>query len=406
MSPKTCVVIGASHAAVQLITSLRQEGWDGEIIVVGEESYLPYHRPPLSKAVLKGEKEIDDILLRPEPFYKQLQVNLKLGARVTNINRIDQSISLANGEIIGYRKLVICTGASPIILNLPGESLEGIGYLRTYSDIEILTQHVKSDGKAVVIGGGYIGLEAAAALCAQGMNVTVLEALDRVLQRVTTPELSQFYTDAHKRRGVCIVAGASVTGFVGNGKIEKVLCDKGIEYEADLVVIGVGVRPNVSLAENAGLAVDNGICVDEYSQTEDPNIFAIGDCTSFPCAATGTRLRLESVPNATEQAKSAAATICGSRKPYTAIPWFWSDQYDLKLQIAGLARDYDNIVIRGNMENEVFSAWYFKGNTLLAADCVNQPMDFMSARKAILKGINPPREKIADVNFDITQLAA
>lgn len=406
MSSNTCLIIGSSHAAVQLVTSLRQEGWEDEIIVIGEESYLPYHRPPLSKAVLKGEKKIGDILLRPEAFYDKLQVSFKLGERVTAIDRAAQCVTLANGGTVSYQKLVISTGASPIILNLPGESLEGIGYLRSYGDIETLTPHISSGGKAVVVGGGYIGLEAAAALNARGMQVTVLEALDRVLQRVTARELSEFYTQAHERRGVKIVTGASVSGFVGDRKVEKVLCEHGVEYNADLVVIGVGVRPNVTLAEAAGLTIDNGICVDEFSQTEDPNVFAIGDCTSFPCAATGTRLRLESVPNATEQAKAAAAAVCGKHKPYTALPWFWSDQYDLKLQIAGIGRGYDNIVIRGSLENEVFSAWYFKGDTLLAADCVNQPLDFMAARRAILKGISPSLDEISDIDFDITQLGA
>lgn len=384
MSPQErCVIIGASHAATQLIASLRQEGWTGAITVVGSETHLPYHRPPLSKTVLTGESPFEKILLRPEAFYQKQEVDLKLGTTVNKIDRNSKSVALSDGSTLAYSKLIITTGADPIVLNLPGESLDGIGYLRSYDDIVKLMPHVAEGKKAVIVGGGYIGLETAAALRKCGMEATILEGMDRVLQRVTGPKISAFYTQAHAKRGVEIVTGAQVSGFDGDGHVSAVLCKDGSRYDADLVVIGVGVRPNIHLAQEAGLAIENGICVDEFSQTEDSDIFAVGDCASFPSAHTGARLRLESVPNATEQAKAAAAKICGQEKPYAALPWFWSDQYDIKLQIAGLSIGFDDIVIRGDMETEKFSAWYYAGDKLLAVDCINAPKDFMLAKKLL-----------------------
>lgn len=397
-----CIIIGASHAAVQLVTSLRQEGWEDEIVVIGSEPHLPYHRPPLSKTVLTGQVPFEKILLRPEPFYEKQNITTKLGETVSGIDRANKSVSLESGETLEYAKLIIATGADPIILNLPGEELEGIGYLRSYDDILKLMPHVKEGNKAVIVGGGYIGLETAASLRKCGMEATVLEGLDRVLQRVTGPKISDFYTTAHNKRGVNIVTNAQVSGFAGDGHIQEVLCKDGSSYPANLVVIGVGVRPNVALAEAAGLKIDNGIRVNKFSQTEDPDVFAVGDCTSFPCHFTGTHMRLESVPNASEQAKSAAAMICGSEKPYTALPWFWSDQYDLKLQIAGISMGFDDIVIRGDMENEQFTAWYYQGGKLLAVDCVNSPKEFMLAKKILSEGRSPSKEDVQNPEEEVS----
>ncbi len=396
MSSDTCVVIGASHGAVQLITSLRQEGWDTDIILIGSESHLPYHRPPLSKTALTGEASLENILLRPETFYGKQNITLKLGETVTAIDHPSKSVTLASGETLPFAKLVIAAGANPIVLNLPGEELDGIGYMRNYDDILNLMPHVQEGKKAVIVGGGYIGLETAAALQKCGMETTILEGLDRVLERITGPEISEFYTAAHTRRDVAIVTNAQVSGFAGDGHVREVLCQDGSSYPADIVVIGVGIRPNIALAERAGLAIDNGVSVDEYSQTEDPDIFAIGDCTSFPSPFTGTRLRLESVPNASEQAKCAAAKICGKDKPYTALPWFWSDQYNIKLQIAGLSTGFDDIVIRGDMDAEKFSGWYYQGDRLLAVDCINAPRDFMLAKKLLSQGENPNKAVVSD----------
>lgn len=390
MSAPPIIAIGSSHAAIQFAVSLRQEGNTDDIIIIGSEPHLPYNRPPLSKTLLTGKTTLEKTLLRQQDFYDKFNIQLRLGETVEQISRQHHQITLNNGETLSYSKLALCTGADPIKLNLPGEQLKGIGYLRNYDDIQALEPYVESGKKAVVVGGGYIGLETAAALCKAGMEVTVIEGLDRVLQRVTAPEVSAFYTQAHEKRGVNIVTQAQAVEFIGSNDhpetIAAVKCSDGKRYPANLVVIGVGVRPNTALAEEAGLKVDNGIHINEYGQTTDPDIFALGDCTNFPCHLTNTRLRLESVPNAVEQAKSAAAYICDKEKPYQALPWFWSDQYDLKLQIAGINTGFDDIVITGNREDEKISAWYFAGDRLLAVDAINSPADFIKGKKLLSAG--------------------
>ena len=394
MAPSPIVAIGASHASVQLVASLRQEGYSDDIVIIGAEPHLPYHRPPLSKTLLTQQVSFDKTLLRQQSFYDKHNIQLKLGARVTSISRESNQVRLDSDETIAYSKLVIATGADPIVLNLPGEQLEGIGYLRNYSDTQSLMPYVAEGKSAVVVGGGYIGLEAAAALRKAGMAVTVLEGMERVLQRVTSPEISAFYTKAHKTRGVDIVTNAQAIEFVGRHRVEAVKCSNGKSYPADMVIIGVGVYPNTALANEAGLNVDNGINIDEFGRTNDPDIFAIGDCTSFPCHFTNSRIRLESVPNAVEQAKSAAAYICGKELPYQALPWFWSDQYNLKLQIAGINTGFDDIVILGNMEDEQFSAWYFAGDRLLAVDAINSTKDFIKAKQLLSEGQSISKEAL------------
>ena len=282
MVPSPIVAIGASHASVQLATSLRQAGYSGDIVIVGAEPHLPYNRPPLSKTLLTQQVSFDKTLLRQQSFYGKHNIQLKLGARVKSISRECSQVTLDSGETISYSKLVIATGADPIVLNLPGEQLEGIGYLRNYDDAQSLMPYIKEGKSAVVVGGGYIGLETAAALSNAGMVVTVLEGMERVLQRVTSPEISAFYTKAHVKRGVNIVTNAQAIEFVGRHSVEAVQCSNGESYPADMVIIGVGVRPNTALATDAGLNVDNGINIDEFGRTDDPDIFAIGDCTNFP----------------------------------------------------------------------------------------------------------------------------
>ena len=399
MVPSPIVAIGASHASVQLAASLRHAGYSGDIVIVGAEPHLPYNRPPLSKTLLTQQVSFDKTLLRQQSFYDKHNIQLKLGARVKSISREDSQITLDKGETISYSKLVIATGADPIVLNLPGEQLKGIGYLRNYDDAQSLMPYIKEGKSAVVVGGGYIGLETAAALSNAGMVVTVLEGMERVLQRVTSPVISAFYTKAHVTRGVNIVTNAQAMEFVGRHRGEAVKCSNGKSYPADLVVIGVGVYPNTSLATDAGLNVTNGINIDKFGRTEDPNIFAIGDCTNFPCHFTKTRLRLESVPNALEQAKSAAAYICGKELPHQALPWFWSDQYDLKLQIAGINVGFDDIVILGNMEDEQFSAWYFAGDRLLAVDAINSTQDFIKAKQLMSEGQSISKQALKQDNY-------
>lgn len=371
MEPR-CILIGGSHAAAQLIPSLRQEGWSGDIVVISDDPHLPYHRPPLSKAFLAGEKAADTLSIRPHTFYEKQKAEFR-NDRVQNIDRKNQTLLLASGDTQHYDKLAICTGARVRTLSTPGSGLRGIHYLRSLSDAEAIKKSVAPGRKAVIVGGGYIGLETAASLNKLGMKVTVLEMAERILQRVTAPELSQFYHRIHTSHGVDILTNCGAKAFLGEGKVEKVLCNDGTELDADLVVVGVGVIPNTELAQSAGLDIDNGIAVDAFCRTNDPHIVAAGDCTSQVSKVYGRRIRLESVPNASEQAKTAAASLCGKEKDCTTLPWFWSDQFDLKLQIAGLSQGYDQVVVRGDIEkSQSFAVFYFQGSKLLAADCVNR----------------------------------
>lgn len=404
---QTCIIIGASHAAAQLAPSLRQEGWEGKIIVIGDEPYLPYHRPPLSKAFLAGDQTAEGLLIRKQPIYDKNDIEFKLGTRVENINRSHKNITLTNGEVLSYDKLALCTGSRVRTVSLPGVDLEGIHYLRDISDVEAIKGDVASGKSAVIVGGGYIGLETAASLKKQGMNVTVLEMAPRVLARVTAPELSEFYTRVHSDEGVTIKTGIAVSGFEGDGRVQRVACADGSSFDADLVVIGVGIVPNVELAEAAGLTVENGVVVDEFARTNDPDIVAAGDVTNHPNDLYGIRLRLESVPNATDQAKSAAASICGKDKVYRSLPWFWSDQYDLKLQIAGLSQGYDEVVIRGDKDaGRSFVAFYLKEGKLISADCVNRPQEFMISKKIISEGLPVDPARLADESIAPKELLA
>ena len=403
--PQTCIVIGASHAAAQLVISLRQNGWEGKIQVIGEEPYLPYQRPPLSKGFLSGDLDSGDLLIRKKALYDKTKVDFKLGVRVESINRSHKTVTTTAGEVLQYDKLAICTGSRVRTISLPGVQLEGIYYLRSINDVEQIKDDAHRRKKAIIVGGGYIGLETAASLKKQGLEVTVLEMAPRVLARVTAPELSEFYTRLHSDEGVNIKTGIAVSGFQGERRVEKVICADGTELSTDLVVVGVGIIPNVELAESAGLEVENGIMVDEFSRTNDPDIVAAGDCANHYSALYDVRLRLESVPNAMEQAKSAASSICGKEKPYQSLPWFWSDQYDLKLQIAGLSQGYDQLVIRGDIEHSrSFVAFYLKQGRLIAADCVNRPQEFMLSKKIITEKRSIDTARLADDSFSLKKL--
>lgn len=403
---QTCIIIGGSHAAAQLIPSLRQEGWEGGIRVISNEPYLPYHRPPLSKAYLSGEKTADTLNIRPEAFYQKQNAEFVTG-QVVGIDPQQQTVSLANGEVLLYDKLALSTGARVRTVDLPGATLSGIHYLRNMSDAEAIKNAVVAGQNAVIVGGGYIGLEVAASLTKLGMHVTVLEMAERILQRVTAPEVSAFYHRVHSDHGVRILTNSSAQAFIGNDRVEKVRCADGSELDANLVVIGVGVIPNTELAEQAGLTIDNGIAVDEFCRTSAPHIVAAGDCTSHLSKIYGRRIRLESVPNATEQAKTAAASICGKDKDCTTLPWFWSDQYDLKLQIAGLSQGYDHVVIRGDKDGtNSFAAFYLQQGKLLAADCVNRPKEFILSKRIIANNLDVDAEKLADDTMDVSAIVS
>ena len=401
---EVCVIIGASHAAAQLATSLRTEGWEGDILVVGDEPSLPYHRPPLSKAVLAGEKTLDQILIRPAAFYEKQNVQFKLGTRIETIDLDKKSLTTSAGETIEFTKLAICTGSRPRKLDIEGSHLNGVHYLRTAEDIENIQKNISAGKKAVIVGGGYIGLETAAALRKLDVEVTVLEAMGRVLQRVTAPEVSAFYSRIHTEEGVTIKTNTVIKAIEGNDSVQSVILDDKSRLDADLVIIGVGIEPNTELAAAAGLTVDNGVIVDEFACTSHPDVVAAGDCTNFP-APSGQRMRLESVPNAMDQAKAAAAFICGNQKAYAANPWFWSDQYDMKLQIAGLSQNYDQVVLRGDYEEgRSFVAWYLKDGKLVAADCVNRMKEFMAAKQLIQSGAEVDSARLSDDSIDPKEL--
>tara|TARA_R110001592_G_scaffold260403_1_gene524922 strand:- start:16381 stop:17604 length:1224 start_codon:yes stop_codon:yes gene_type:complete len=402
-----CIIIGASHAAAQLATSLRQEKWEGKISIVGDEPYLPYHRPPLSKAFFVGEKTEEELLIRAANFYEKNNIDLLLGCRVSRIDRDAKKIILHDDAEISYTKLAITTGARVRKIPFTGSERAGVFYMRDLNDVKQTHKFTGSGKSAVIIGGGYIGLEAAASLRKIGMSVTVIETMSRVLQRVTAPEVSAFYTRVHTEEGVDIRTEAGVDAITGEQHVEGVRLADGTTVPADLVLIGVGVIPNIELAEAAGLSIDNGIVVDEFARTSDHDIVAAGDCTNHYNPIYKRQLRLESVQNATDQAKIAAKAVCGKLEAYNSLPWFWSDQYDLKLQIAGLSQGFDQVVIRGDSENSrSFAAFYFCEGRFIAVDAVNRPKEFMTSKRALTTGQAVDLLKLADDTIDIKDVFA
>jgi len=396
------VVIGAGQAAGQAAASLRQEGYEGEITIIGDEAQAPYQRPPLSKAYLSGEVGLDRVLVRPENFYADKGINLQTGVRVESINRADKTIATSTGSTLSYDKLLIATGSRPRILNIQGSDLKGLHYLRTVDDVDGIRTAMEAAKNVCIVGGGYIGLEVAAVAKKAGHNVTVLEMEDRILQRVTTAEMSEFYHALHTGRGVDIRVNTMVSGFAGeNGRVTSVLCgDESIP--ADLVIVGIGIIPNVELAEAAGLTCDNGIVVNDHCQTSDPDIYAAGDCTNHPNPILDRRLRLESVPNAMEQARTACSNMLGGDKTYAAVPWFWSDQYELKLQMVGFSADGDQSVLRGDKASNEFAVFYLKDGNVVAVDAVNSPKEFMVAKQLYGKAVN--EADLANPAFELKEL--
>jgi 3-phenylpropionate/trans-cinnamate dioxygenase ferredoxin reductase subunit len=388
------VVIGAGQAALQTIISLRQGGYEAAITLVGDEAYLPYQRPPLSKAYLSGKMERERLFLKPDAFYTDNQVTLKLDTRADSLDAAAKSVTLSNGETLAYEYAVIATGSRPRLLDVPGRQLDNIFDLRGMADIDAMQPLFIEGKKLLVVGGGYIGLEAAAVAAAMGMRVHVLEAAPRLLARVAEPAISAFYTRLHKDNGVTLVTDSQMTGFVGDNAVRGVEMADGSVIDADIVITGIGILPNIEIAEAAGLTVENGIVVNEVGQTSDAHVFAAGDCTSHPNDLLGRTMRLESVPNAIEQGKAVASAICGAPKPYHQVPWFWSDQYDVKLQIAGVPLEIDQKVLRGDDSTNSFAWFYFTGDKLTGVTAVNRPAEFMAGRMLIEKSLKG--EAIAD----------
>ncbi|MFC5697445.1 NAD(P)/FAD-dependent oxidoreductase [Pseudomonas sp. GCM10022186] len=400
-NPPHCIIVGGSHAGAQAAASLRQEGYTGAVTLISADGLMPYHRPPLSKAFLCADKGDEELLIRPAEFYERQNIEVRLGTRVSEVDAPTRSLLCDNGERLDYTQLILATGADVRRLALPGAELPGVCYLRTRDDVLKLREFMRPQGRAVIIGAGYIGLETAASLRKQSMQVTVLEAQSRVLQRVTAPEVSEFYSRVHREEGVEIILDAALECIVGEGRVEAVLLADGRRLPADLVVVGIGVLPNVELARQLGLDCDNGIVVDEQARTACPGVYAVGDCTRHHNPLYDAWLRLESVQNATDQARVAAQSICGKAAAYRALPWFWSDQYDLKLQIAGLSAGYDHVVIRGDYsQGRSFSAFYFHGDRLLAVDAVNRPKEFTFSKRFLAEGRTADPRLLADESVD------
>ena len=396
------VIIGAGQAAAQAAISLRAGGFEGALTMIGAEPVLPYQRPPLSKTFLAGELAAERLSLRPEAFYTQKQIALHLGARVEAIDREAKEVLTSLGQRFSYDVAVIATGGQPRRLSLQGSNLEGVCYLHDLDESRFLRDQFKrgtvddGDTRLVIVGGGYIGLEAAATARKLGLDVVILEAAERILMRVAAPEISDFFTRLHQQHGVRVEVNAQPTAFIGEQKILAVRDEAHGDCPADVALVGVGLAPDVELAMAAQLKADNGITVDEEMRTSDSSIYAIGDCASALLPLYPQHIRLESVQNAIYQAKIAAASICGGQAPPVEAPWFWSDQYDTKLQIAGLARAYDQTVLRGRVEDHSFVLFYLSGDQLLAADCINRPQEFLLSRRVIAQKGKVSPARLAD----------
>lgn len=409
-STDTIVIVGAGQAAGELALSLRQQGHGGPIVMIGEESYIPYQRPPLSKAFLAGNMEIEGLYTKAPTAYANASVEFIGNARVERIDREAHTLHLVDGRQITYARLALTTGGRVRRLALPcGELADralNVHYLRGIDDALRIREQFVSGARLVIVGGGYVGLEVAALARKKGLQVTVLEAMSRVLARVTAPEVSSFYERLHREEGVDIRLETAVEDLIfdAQGRATGVRCSSGETLPADLLIVGIGLIANTELAAQAGLAVDNGILVDEYCQTSDLDIVAAGDCTNHPSQYAGRRLRLESVPNALEQARVAAATLCGKRTPYHSVPWFWSDQYDLKLQMVGLSQGYDQVVLRGKPDLRSFMAFFLNEGRLIAVDAISRPQEFMVAKRLVAAGGHFDPTMLADEARPLKQL--
>lgn len=395
------VVVGAGQAGSALVAKLRGLGFGGEITLIGEEPSPPYQRPPLSKAYLLGEMEQERLWLRGPDFYAEQQIALRLGVSVTAIDPAAQTVTVG-GEVLRYDDLVLTTGSRPRRLPAAiGGDLAGVYAVRTLADVDAMRAEFAPGRRLVVVGGGYIGLEAAAVARKLGVDVTVIEMAPRILQRVAAPETSDWFRALHRAHGAVILEATGLDCLLGKGRVTGVRLSDGRELPADFVIAGVGITPGAELAEAAGLVIENGIRTDEHGRTSDPHIWAAGDCASFPWK--GGRIRLESVGNAIDQAECVAANILGAGKVYEAKPWFWSDQYDCKLQIAGLNTGYDRIVTRGGEAGSV-SFWYYRGAELLAVDAMNDPRAYMVGKRLIEAGKSPDPTLVADSAADLKTL--
>jgi len=391
-------IVGAGHAGAQAAICLRQMGFAGSIALIGEEQFPPYERPPLSKEYLAGDKPFERILLRPETFWSERQVDLQLGKRVTAVDPVAKLLTISGGTQTGYGQLIWATGGTPRMMDCQGSNASNVFAVRTRADVDKIMARLDNTQSVAIIGGGYIGLEAAAVMRKLGKQVTLIEALDRVLSRVAGPSLSAFFEKEHRDHGVDLRTGYTVDHIETDeaGHAVAVRCGNGERIAADMVIVGIGIIAQTGPLIAAGAAGGNGVDVDEFCRTSLPDVYAIGDCAAHANAFANDRvIRLESVQNANDQAKVAASHIMGTAEPYQAIPWFWSNQYDLRLQTVGLSLDYDQELVRGDPASRSFSVIYLRGGKVIALDCVNATKDYVQGRKAVLEG----------VPLDLTELA-
>lgn len=399
----TVVIVGAGQAGAETASELRKQNFAGRIVLIGDEPHLPYKRPPLSKAYFSGTINEDALHVMPRALMDKAHIEFLPDRRVEAIDRAGRRVQLAGGESLAYDKLVLATGGRA--RDLPGASGSNVFALRGIADVQAIRACCAPGRRLVIIGGGFIGLEVAAVATKLGMHVTLLEGLPRVLARVTVPEVSAFFERVHREAGVDLRTAAKIEGFEGAPAVSAVRLGDGTRVEADLVIVGIGQLPNVELAQAAGLTVDNGITVDEYARTDDPDIYAVGDCSNHPNAFLGRRARLESVQNAMEQARAAARSIAGKPETYNPVPWFWSDQYDLKLQMVGISTGFDQLVLRGDPATQRnFAAFYLREGRLLAADAVSRPQEFMFAKKLVAENAVVDPAKLADESVPMKSL--
>lgn len=395
------VVIGAGQAGSSCVVKLRNNGFDGKITLIGAEAQPPYQRPPLSKAYLMGDMTLERLFLRPESFYGENGIDLRLGVSVEAIDTEEQKIATSDGTL-EYDELVLTTGSVPHHLPAAiGGTLDGVHVVRGLADVDAMAPRFVKGARVLIVGGGYIGLEAASVAAKLGLEVTLVEMAPRILQRVASPETSDFFRHLHQGHGVDLREGVGLERLTGEGAVTGAVLTDGTVLEVDFVIVGVGIAPATALAEAAGVALENGIAVDSHGRTNVPHVWAAGDCASFPYR--GGRIRLESVPNAIEQAEVVAENLMGADKDYTAKPWFWSDQYDVKLQIAGLNTGYNRIVTRGAAPGPV-SFWYYRGEKLLAVDAANDPRGYMVGKRLIEGGKSPAPDVISDPDTDLKAL--
>ena len=398
------VVIGAGQSAIQCITSLKKEGYEGSITLVGEEEHLPYQRPPLSKGFLDDSINKERLYFKKLDFFTENKIQLKLGISATSVDIENNLVNLSDEDKLHFDKLVFATGSRVRLLDFPGNDLDNIHYLRGLDDAENIKKGLEKSKHLVVIGAGYIGLEVAAIASEKGVKVSIVEMADRVMSRTVDPQISDYYLNLHQNNGVKFKFNTSLEEIKGQGQVESVVCSDGTSINTDMVIIGPGVIPNTEIAQNSGVSCENGILVDEFGRTNFKNVFACGDCTSHPNKLLNMQLRLESVHNAMEQSKAVAMSVLDKPAEYSQIPWFWSDQYDHKLQIVGISGSHDTVTMRGSTDASKFMLFYTRGEELVAVDAVNNPKDFLICRKLVANKVKIKTDMISDLNLNLNDL--